>query len=226
MDKISVVLNYIKNNKKNTAIIVLTFIIFLVSCFLIFELNKKPEVKVVEKKVVERIKVKDKKVIKVDIKGEVKNPGVYEVKKNIRINEVIKLAGGLTYRANTKYINLSKKVTDEMVIFIYSDYEISKLKEKEKIKEESPSLEDENLITSNSTFNTNKDDKKETINEKININTATLEQLMTLSGIGESKAQAIIAYRKKNKFKTIEDLKEVSGIGDSIFDKIKENITV
>lgn len=225
MENFSIVLDYIKNHKKNTLIIALVLIIFLVSCFLIFEINKKPEVKVVEKKIIEKVKIKEKKIIKVDIKGEVVKPGVYEVEKGTRINDVIKLAGGLTYRANTKYINLSKKVKDEMVIFIYSDYEISKFKEKEKIKEELPIIKDENLITSNVTEDEDNDTDGKT-NGKININTATEAELMTLTGIGESKAKAIIEYRKKNKFKTIEDIKEVSGIGDSVFDKIKENITV
>ena len=62
---------------------------------------------------------------------------------------------------------------------------------------------------------------------KININTASIDELMTLSGVGESKAKAIIAYREENgEFKTIEDLKEVSGIGDALFENIKDGITV
>ena len=61
---------------------------------------------------------------------------------------------------------------------------------------------------------------------KVNINTATLEELMTLTGIGESKAISIIEYREKTPFKTIEEIKNVSGIGDSAFDKIKDHITV
>jgi len=222
MDNLNVLLDYVKGHKKNTIIIILVLIIFVISCFLIVKVNEKPKTKIVEKKIIQKVNVKEKKVIKVDIKGEVKNPGVYEVEKGTRINDVIELSGGLTYRANTDYINLSKKVEDEMVIFIYSDWEISAFKEEEKIKEELPKLEDKNLITSN----VEDDESDSTTDKKVNLNTATLEQLMTLTGIGESKAKAIIEYREKNKFKTIEDLKEVSGIGDSIFDKIKENITV
>lgn len=222
MDNLNVLLDYVKGHKKNTIIIILVLIIFVISCFLIVKVNEKPKTKIVEKKIIQKVNVKEKKVIKVDIKGEVKNPGVYEVEKGTRINDVIELSGGLTYRANTDYINLSKKVEDEMVIFIYSDWEISAFKEEEKIKEELPKLEDKNLITSN----VDDEESNSTTDKKVNLNTATLEQLMTLTGIGESKAKAIIEYREKNKFKTIEDLKEVSGIGDSIFDKIKENITV
>lgn len=223
METINQIIDYIKHNKKNTAIIILSLIIFLTSCFFIYKINEKPKIKIVEKKIIKKIKIKEEKKLIVDIKGEVKNPGVYEVKKNTRINDVIKLAGGLTYKANTKYINLSKKVKDEMVIFIYSYWEINSFKEQEKIKEELPTIEDKNLITSNKIVDETSTD---VVNSKININSATLEQLMTLTGIGESKAKSIIEYREKNKFKIIDDLKEVSGIGDSIFDKIKENITV
>lgn len=229
MEELSIVLNYIKNNKKNVLIIILVFIIFFLSSIFIVKINEKPKVKIIEKKVIKKVKEKEKNEIKVDIKGQVVNPGVYVVNKNTRINDVIKLAGGLTYKANTDYINLSKKIEDEMVIFIYSDYEISKLKEEEKIKEQMPTLTDENLIVSKSTTNkTQKEIEKEdnNITDKININTATKEQLMQLSGIGESKAESIISYRKKKKFDNILQIKEVSGIGDSIFEKIKENITV
>ena len=71
------------------------------------------------------------------------------------------------------------------------------------------------------------EENKTTKNQKININTATLEELDTLDGIGKSTAEKIIEYRKQNgKFKTIEDLKNVSGIGESKYEKIKEKITV
>ena len=68
--------------------------------------------------------------------------------------------------------------------------------------------------------------KESSISNLVNINTATLEELLSLTGIGESKAKAIIEYRKENKFKSIEDIMKVSGIGQSVFDKIKEDITV
>lgn len=234
MDNLSIILKYINNNRKNVIIIGLVVIIFIMSCFLIYEIYKEPKIKIVEKKIVKKIKIKEKKKILVDIKGQVKHPGVYEMNKNDRINDVIKKAGGLTDSANVDYINLSKKIEDEMVIFIYSDYEISKMKDEEKIEESKPILEDENLIKSNNVFNKKNDEKTSDnttsegvkVNGKVNINTASLEELMTLTGVGESKAKAIIEYREKNKFKSIEEIKEVRGIGDSIFDKIKENITI
>lgn len=178
---------------------------------------------------------------KVDIKGAIKNPGVYEVSNNAIVNDIIKLAGGLKSNASTKFINLSKKVSNEMVIYIYTTTEIKNLN----ITEEKNCYTDKIEISScegSSTVETNKndtltnnqnnkDEEKDSNLQvgqgKVNINTATKEELMTLNGIGESKAIAIIEYRNTNgNFKTIEDLKNVSGIGDSAFEKIKDNITV
>ncbi len=87
METINQIIDYIKHNKKNTAIIILSLIIFLTSCFFIYKINEKPKIKIVEKKIIKKIKIKEEKKLIVDIKGEVKNPGVYEVKKNTRIND-------------------------------------------------------------------------------------------------------------------------------------------
>ena len=137
----------------------------------------------------------------VDVKGEVINPGTYKVSSNERIIDVITLAGGLTENAETISINLSKKVTDEMVILIPKKGE---------------------NITTDTSYN------KTEISEstgKISINRGTKEELMTISGIGKVKAEAIINYRKENgNFKSIEEIKNVSGIGDSTFEKIKDYI--
>lgn len=181
----------------------------------------------------------------VDIKGEVVKPGVYEVNSNSRIIDVINKAGGLTKNADTSLINLSKKVIDEMNIKIYSKKEVSSAKES--IKKEPEVIEIIKEIekecvcpeVNNTCDNKNdavieseiKNDKEETedkiVNNKlININTATKEELMTLSSIGEAKAKCIIEYREKNKFNKIEDILNVSGIGEALFDKIKEYITV
>jgi len=181
----------------------------------------------------------------VDIKGEVKKPGVYEVSNTNIINDVINLAGGFTKKAYTKNINLSKKVSDELVIYVYSESEYKKINEpvQEIIIKECvcPSYEitdcvsngNSEIISEENNTNTNVSDNESDNNnikneEKklININNATKEELMTLSGIGESKATAIIEYRKQKKFKTIEDIKNVSGIGDSAFEKIKDFITI
>ena len=184
----------------------------------------------------------------VEVKGEVKKPGVYEVNNKTIINDVIKNAGGFTKKAYTKNINLSKKVSDELVIYVYSKDEYKSLNEikveKEIIIEECicPTYDisdctnngkseiindnnDTNEIVNDNNSNEAIEDSKEN-NNLININIASKKELMTLNGIGESKANAIIDYRNQNKFKTIEDIKNVSGIGDSAFEKIKNNITV
>ena len=167
-------------------------------------------------------------LFKVDIKGQVNNPGIYSLKEGSRVIDVIEASGGLTENANTTVINLSKKIEDEMVIIIYSNEEVnnfSKTKEIEKqviencIKKDETSLQNDACINiSNEESNTN--------NKTININSATQEELMTLPGIGESKAKDIITYRSEKPFTSIEDIKNVPGIGESLFAKIKENITI
>lgn len=180
----------------------------------------------------------------VDIKGAVKKPGVYEIPCKKNISEAISLAGGITKSAYTDNINLSKRLKDEMVIYVFTKKEI-----KEKNKSESLSacksetiyidtcinnnqsvIENEsNLSEEQTIINYDKEEKpEETKNDqKISLNKATKEELMTLSGVGESKALKIIEYRNDNgEFKSIEELKNVSGIGDSIFEKIKDNITI
>jgi len=148
----------------------------------------------------------------VDIKGAVMYPGVYELQTDQRIIDVVKLAGGYTQDADTQLINHAQKVEDEMVIYIPQ--------KGEKLDE----------ITSNllkmPTSGTSQGDNgmKE---QKVNLNKADEALLTTLSGIGPSKAQSIISYREENgSFKTIEDLKQVSGIGDKTFEKLKDFITV
>lgn len=171
----------------------------------------------------------------VDIKGEIKKPGVYYLEKGKRVIDVVKKAGGLTVYADTSVNNLSKKITDEMVIIIYSkeqirNYELTQEKEEEILNICNEKIENNSCIEKNNETKTNSNtknqDNTESSKKLISINTATQEELMTLSGIGESKAKAIIEYRNKKKFETIEELKEISGIGDSIFEKIKDNITI
>jgi len=171
--------------------------------------------------------------IKVDIKGQVNSPGVYELEETSRVIDAINIAGGLTDIANTSLINLSKKLEDQMVVIIYSNEEVlnSNIKEIEtvfKVIEKEcncPNIKNDSCINTELDSSNNTTENKEPIGI-ININTASIEELMTLPSIGESKAQAIIEYRKENKFTTIEDIKNVSGIGDTLFDKIKEYITV
>lgn len=185
--------------------------------------EKKDEV-IVEKSL-EKKEVEKEELLQVDIKGEIINPGIYELDNDSRVIDVINKAGGLTENANTSVINLSKKITDEMVIIIYSNEEVNDFKTTKEIEEQVIDKciqKDENSLINDACI---ENDKNE-LTGKININTASLEELMKLPGVGESKAKSIIEYREtKSKFNTIEDIKNVTGIGDNLFAQIKENIT-
>lgn len=145
--------------------------------------------------------------------------------------DAINVAGGLREDADTSILNLSKKLTDEMYIIIYTKTEIEQYKNKKlNNKEILEKLEEDLFIVDD--YNDAKIKTEEVQSDtksviKISINTATKEELLTINGIGESKADSIIKYREENgNFKTIEDIKNVSGIGDSLFEKIKEYITI
>ena len=145
-----------------------------------------------------------------------------------RVIDAINKAGGLLDTADNSIINLSKKITDEMVIIIYTKDEIGKMLEGDmaiKIIEKEcicPKLENDSCIDNKVT---NSSEKKENISFPISINKANKEELMNLPGIGESKANAIIKYRDENgNFDKIEDIINVSGIGELVFEKIKEYI--
>lgn len=165
----------------------------------------------------------------VDIKGAVKNPGVYLLDSNLTVNDAINIAGGLTKNADTSVINLAKRISDEMVIIIYTKEEVKnsnivdtviKVVEKECV---CPNIQNDGCLNTEINDNiTNKDDET----NLININTATLEELQTISGIGESRAKSIVEYRNNNgKFNTIEDIKNVEGIGEKLYEQIKIYIT-
>ena len=185
--------------------------------FIIYKNNKNTKEEVVDifKEVKEDKKeAKTTKVI-VDIKGMVVNPGVYEVDSTSRVNDVISLAGGLLEGADTSKINLAKVVEDEMTIIIYSTEEVL-----EKFREENCVCEKCD-ITNDACISSTTD------NQLININTADEKELQNINGVGEAKAKSIIEYREENGlFTTIEDIKNVPGIGDSLFEKIKAYITV
>lgn len=154
----------------------------------------------------------------IDIKGEVVYPGVYEIDNNTRIIDAINMAGGLTLDADTSGINLSSKIRDEDVIIIYSNNKDSEYYKDKKIdnKNDNFSVEDDG--------NNKNNDKDEIV--LIDINTATSEELCSLPGIGEVKAKKIIEYRKKSRFNTIEDIMNVSSIGEKLFESIKAYIKV
>ena len=142
----------------------------------------------------------DEKIF-VDVKGAVKHPGVFETTKDKRVKDLIEEAGGLLDDADTSTLNLSQKVKDQMVIYV--------LKHGEKPKQ----ISDGGSSSSNT--------------DVININTANKERLMKISGVGKTKAEAIISYREKNgDFKKKEDITKVHGIGKATFEKIKDKIEV
>lgn len=157
----------------------------------------------------------------VDIKGSVKKPGVYQVSADSIVWDIVNLSGGFTKNAYTKNINLSQKVKDEMVIYVFSKNEMSKMNNTVKTDTACTT----NVINYDNCITTEKN-ATETSTSLVNINTASKEELMNVSGIGASKADSIIAYRIKTPFSKIEDIMNVSGIGESLFDKIKKYITV
>lgn len=133
------------------------------------------------------------------VAGRVKNPNVYRVPEDYRIYQVIELAGGFLEDAETRNINLADKIFDGMQITVYAVGE-------ETVQTYGESVSDSSMV---------------------NINTASKEELMTLPGIGEAKAESIISYRNKNGyFSSIEDIMKISGIKEGAFEKIKGYITV
>lgn len=134
----------------------------------------------------------------VDVKGEVHYPGVYEVAKDVRVNDVIEVAGGLTDEANANAINLAERVTDEMIVIV-------------------PSFEEENVDFSFT----------EVDSDKVKVNDATSAELETLPGIGPKKAEAILNYIEEHgAFSDENDLLNVPGIGEATLANIRESIQV
>ncbi len=145
-------------------------------------------------------------IMMVDIKGEVQLPGVYQVEATNRIIDVIEKAGGLTQEAETKDVNFAQLISDQMVIYI------------PKIGEEIEQT-DNHLIVDPENANAE--------SAQVNINSADKNGLMTLTGIGPAKADSIIAYREEyGSFQSIDELKNVSGIGEATFNNLKDFITV
>lgn len=146
--------------------------------------------------------------IVIHISGAVNKSGIFTLKSNSRINDAVLAAGGLTDEADMDRINLAKKINDEEKIHIY------------KIGEEQLTQD-----TNNSTNANGLDSTEENI-EKININTADITLLESLPGIGKVKANNIVEYRKNSKFKSIEDIMNVDGIGEKTFQNIKDKLTI
>ncbi len=139
-------------------------------------------------------------VVLVDVKGAVVAPGVYEINSNERVKDVIKKAGGFLEDADQIQLNLASKVVDEMVIYVPIVGEVTSSSVSEK-----PSVE----------------------SQLVSINSADLNELQELPGIGPAKAEAIVQFREDNGgFTAIEELMNISGIGEKTFEKLKDLITV
>ena len=147
----------------------------------------------------------------VDIKGEVLRPGVYEFSCESRIQEVIKKAGGFTEEADETKINLAQKITDQMQIIVPNLH-----------SKQEGGVTEGNSEKGNLSNTTPSNSKQGTVN----INTATLEELQTIKGIGKKKAEAILQYRKEHgAFRTKEDLLQVKGIGKKALEAIESQVT-
>ncbi|WP_349946944.1 helix-hairpin-helix domain-containing protein [Lacrimispora sp. BS-2] len=144
----------------------------------------------------------------VHICGEVVSPGVYELKEGSRVFQAIEKAGGVTDRAAAEYLNMAEQVKDGMKIVVPGKEEVEAAKARGEI---SLQAEASSSVQKN----------------KVNLNTATKEELMTLRGVGEAKANDILKYRESHGgFQKIEDIMKISGIKDAAFQKIKDDITV
>ena len=188
---------------------IIIVIILLIAMILVIVKIQNPKIKVLSKDTLfieEKISIEEEKYkeeikhVEVSISGEIKLPGTYSVVVDSTIEDVIRTAGGLLEYSNVKELDLNEKVTAGMSIVI------------DKLIVEEPKAE-----TKEPTY----------YEEKVNINTGNITELMKLKGIGKVKAEAIIDYRNKNGyFKMKEDLMNVKGIGIATFEKIKDNIRI
>lgn len=203
--------------RKKQNLIVIVVIIFIVAGFSLSNYIKQQKVYVLSYEEKEHItnegsqnitrnEVHTEKIV-VHIEGEVVNPGVYELEKDARVFDAIDAAGGLLEKANRKRINLAKRIVDEEYIYIPNE------------NDEDAEFQNTNNLSTITNVNQN--------TSLININKANITELKTLPGIGDVLANRIIEYRsEKGEFKSIEDLKNVSGIGDKKFSDIKDKVTV
>lgn len=140
--------------------------------------------------------------------GAVESPGVYEFAEGARVDEMIALAGGFTKDAAVTYLNLADFVSDSEKIYV-------------------PTTEEVKSIPTEGLESTLTDNDQNSAEDKVNVNTADIDMLTTLPGIGEAKANSIVSYREEHGgFQSIEEIKNIEGIKDGIFNKIKDLITV
>ncbi len=158
----------------------------------------------------------------VDVKGAVKNPGVYQVTSNMRVCDAVDLAGGFTNSADKKHVDLAAKLSDQQVLYVPLRGEI-----KSKIIGSVPQQSGSNQSHSDASSQEQSGNANNSSKQGINLNSADKNQLQQLSGIGEKKAAQIISYRQSHgKFKSIEELKNVPGFGDKTFANLKSSICV
>ncbi|AZV44464.1 helix-hairpin-helix domain-containing protein [Peribacillus asahii] len=207
--------------KKKMAVISVVILISFISCLMFF-FSSKPQEAEQEKMFVELEQQEEQEVaqeidepvvIKVDVKGAVQSPGVFIAEPGDRVIDVIEAAGNFKKDADLDKVNLAQLVEDQMVIYVPA------------IGEEDIGLPESIDVIGGGAKTVSGNGG--TDGDKVNLNTATKEELETLSGIGPAKSTAIIEYREKTgKFEQIEDLKNISGIGDKTFEKLQDSITV
>lgn len=147
--------------------------------------------------------------IVVDVKGAVKKEGVYELPAGSRVTDAIQEAGGFADNANKNSVNLAQKLQDEAVVYVAAQGEST-----QEVAGSSPATDNQAGSASSS-------------QAKVNLNSASREELQTISGIGEKRAQDIIDYRQEHGgFKSVEELKNISGIGEKTYEKIAPEVTV
>lgn len=201
--------------------IILSIIAILVAIGIIYFINNKNQTNNIE--LDENILVSNQntkqmsqdteKIVIVHITGSVKNPGIVKLKEESRIEDAIEAAGGLTENADISNVNLAYVLDDGTKI------KIPNLDDED--------IGDEDVVSKDSGEGIIQEDEKTTNTNIVNINKATENELSTLPGIGNSLATRIVEYRKQNgNFKTIEDIKNVSGIGESKFANIKDFISI
>ena len=152
-------------------------------------------------------------IIYIDIKGAVNRPGLYQLSEGSRMVDAIEAAGGLTTEADDRTINLAEKLLDQQKIIVYTESEIAE----QLMQEDRDNLLERDVYPSNPSDAT----------QKININIATIDELQALPNIGPKKAQAIIEYRQTNgSFQTIDQIKEIKGIGEKTYEELAHLISV
>lgn len=150
----------------------------------------------------------DVRQVGVDVEGAVASPGLYLVSADARVNDAVAAAGGMTSDADRQRVNLAQKVEDGMQVYV-------------------PSCEEAPAATGTTTTGAGQASSSGASKGKVNLNTASAEELQTLSGIGPSLSQRIIDYRQANgPFKSVDDLRKVSGIGDTRFKSLKDLVCV